>query len=555
MRRQHYLLTLIILIIGCEKVDTSTEKQIDIIDEVLENEDIDISYIIENPIIYESVNFTLSIKNNELGISKIEAQIADEIVAQVEDGKELQINLNPDNFPAGDTMLTLKITDANGNITQHNYPISFHRVLLELHLKEDFFLPPQFVDFYFFASAIDGTLLASRKIDPISQNFKLTTPIDISLETPYSLTYVAIARDINNTYTSTNLFTIKDLTRNNLPLFSPKGILFYGAASRSEYSTNGFPDDDVINIGTVLPSYGYDVGYYSNTKAFIVDDIEMNFVDRDITNYYVPYHNLSQNDYAYIWLNKQDLSSDFVLDFDNLIRDGIESRIFDASYNDGKGDGRFGYLTILGYNNSQDFQDGIFHYLWQRNHVIDASFPTVNTIPYFLNTTFEKYSHVYQWEDYYTNRIGVPLESYNIPTWSFEYIQNGKEIDIIKNGDGHTSGKIFLNNLNDEAIINGKRTIYNWSYLFDSQNTEKIILPELPDDLKNSEFGSLHSSNSLLIERVLLNSYDGILSYPDFLDKIIKTNENILKVTPKVEAKFINRRGNQWVIESDKFFY
>jgi len=176
-------------------------------------------------------------------------------------------------------------------------------------------------------------------------------------------------------------------------------------------------------------------------------------------------------------------------------------------------------------------------------------------VSYFFNNTFEKYSHIFQWEDYYTKRVGAPLNSYDIPTWSFDYVHNGKEIDLTKNGDGHTVGRVFLSNFNDEDIVDGKRTLYNWSFLFDSQNTDKIILPELPEDIKTSEFGNIHDSNNLLIERVLLHGYEGIPDYSDYLDKVIKTNENILNITPNVQAKFINRRGNQWVIESDNFFY
>ncbi|WP_422081131.1 hypothetical protein [Ulvibacterium sp.] len=544
--------TVFLLTIGCEKSEPTAEKQKDIMHEVLDNEDINVSSIIENPIIYESVNFMVTINNNDLGVSKIEVFIGDEIVDTEEGSKEFEINLDPEDFPAGDTVLTLKITDSNNNITQHEYPVSIHRTLLELDLPEGFFLPSR-SEFFFFASSIDGKLLATKKVNPESQNFKLTTSMEISSDTPYMLTYAA--KIVSDSFNQTDLFTIKDLTRNNLRILIPKIPTRYGNTVRNEYNANGFSESDLFNFGTILPSYGYGVEYYSNSNAFVIDEIEMSNSNRDITDYYVPIHNLSQNDFAYIWLKKEDLSSDFTLDANDLIREGIELRTLDGSYNDGAGDDRYGYLTILGYKNEQDFTDGIFHYIWQHNHTISKDFPDSNSIRYFFNNTFEKYSHVFHWEDYYTKRVGAPLNDvYDIPTWSFDYVHSGKEIDLVKNGNGHITGTVFLNNLNDVDIVDGDRTLYNWRIIFDSQSTSKIVLPELPEEIKAWEFGKLHDSNKLLVERVLLHSYEGIPNYSDYLDKVIKTNENILHITPNLQAKFINRRGNQWVIEDDSFF-
>lgn len=520
-------------------------------DPILENEDVNITSIIDNPIIYEPINLTIEINNNELGVSKIEILFNDDVVATKEGSKKLEINFNPDEYPVGGAVITVKVTDSNGHLTDHEYPISIHRLLLEISLLEDFF-DDNVTAFYFFASALDGSLLASKSIDPESQDFILTTPVEIGPDTPYMLTY--LERSTANSFNQTDLFTIKDLTRNNLQVLSPKIKDIRISGSRNEYSTNGFSDSDVINIGTTIASHGYRTGYSSSNKTFILTEFGYSNINRNVTDYYVPVQALPLKDYAYIWLKKEDLSPEFILDFHELSREGIEERILDVSYSDGEGNNRYGYFTILGYRTIQDFEEGFYHNIWQRNITVDDTYPDYNSEYYFFNTSFEKYRHVLQWEDFYTKKEGAPLNTYDIPTWSFEYVHEGKEIGLTKDGDGHTIGRIVLNNMNDENVVDGNRTRYNWNIIFDSQSTDEIILPEFPEEIQSWEFVKLHNSNSLLVERVLLYDAENIASYSEYLNKVIKTDEDIVNITPNLVARFKSRRGNHWLIESDKFY-
>lgn len=538
----------VLMIMACSKEIDKPDN----LPDVIKSEDVMVSSIIDNPIIFEALNFKIKINNNETKISKIEAYVGEVEVAKVEGSTELEVNLNPEILPAGDTSLKVKITDINKTISQLDYPISIHRKLMEIDLPAGF-LTNQYSEFIFFASAMDGTLLASKKVAATPISFQLTTPSDISVNTPYTLTYVT--RYVDDYFNQTNIFTISEITSETFPKYTPQSPPRDLNARRSEYNTSGFSENDVINIGTIFPSFGYSFGYDSPSQKLLFTELEKVNSGRIVAEYYLPVRNWSQDDYAYTWLTSEDLSSDFVFDINSLSRDGIEKRTLDASYNDGLGDGRYGYLSILGYTNEQDFNDGVFHYVWQNNHGIDAIFPSINTISYFFNSTFEKYSHTFQWEDYYTKRIGEPLNAYDIPIWSFDYVQNGRIFDIYKNGEGHNLGRMIMSNLNDQEEVDGKRTLYNWQILFDSKNTNNLILPELPEEMKDWEFGKIYGSKDILIERMVLYNLEGIPNYSEYLNSIIKNNESTLKITPKVEAKFKNRRGNAWVIESDHFIY
>ncbi len=520
-------------------------------DPILENEDVNITSIIDNPIIYEPINLTIEINNNELGVSKIEILFNDDVVATKEGSKELEINFNPDEYPVGDAVITIKVTDSNGHLTEHEYPISIHRLLLEISLPEDFF--EEYVsEFYFFASALDGTLLASRKVNPETQVFKLTTPIEINSDTPYMLTY--LERSTANAFNLTDLFTIKDLTRTNLPVLAPNIPDRVVNGITTQYRTTGFTDENSFNVGTTFPSFGYRAGFSHTNKTLNMTVSEFNKSNRNVSNYYVPFQNPLQNDYAYVWLNENDLSTDFILDIGDLLREGIEERYLDVSYSDGVGNDRYGHLTIQGFISDQDLEAGFYHNILQKYIGVDDIYPDYNSEAYLFNATFEKYRHVLQWEDFYTKKDGAPLNTYDIPTWSFEYVHEGKEIGLTKDGDGHIIGRIVLNNMNDENVVDGNRTRYNWNIIFDSQSTDEVILPEFPEEIQSWEFVKLHNSNSLLVERVLLYDAENITSYSEYLNKVIKTDEDFVNISPNMEAKFKSRRGNHWIIESDKFF-
>ena len=102
---------------------------------------------------------------------------------------------------------------------------------------------------------------------------------------------------------------------------------------------------------------------------------------------------------------------------------------------------------------------------------------------------------------------------------------------------GHSVGKVSIDTDAPE-IINGLNVSYRWNLVFDSQEMDQVILPEIPEEIQSWGFYPLYENNNLKVQQVELRGYEGIIDYDAYLSSIIRESKFPYTVSPKMESKF-----------------
>lgn len=547
------MIKIFLFFLVCILCFTSCEE--DSIENQILPDNIETDVFLNNPVIFDSKEVNIVMEKEDVKIDSLVVYLDEQILINQQNTHNVRFTFNPENYPTGEALIKVEVYQ-NGEISvSKQYPITIHRKLVEVEL-EDYFFQPNYQDYFVFASSADGSLLAAKKVESSPSSFILTTDIDIDKETPYSLT--TASRFVSTATEIVHFNSVNDLTRSSFERFTPHSEKRRDIGQQVELSTSGF-DENLIIRGTNSP--GYSTGYdYLDFSFFLAEYNSLNS-NLDYEDFYIRAQDKDNNEHTYMWVDKDALTSDFVINADNLTDEHLITGSIDVSYTDEYENGHNRFIEIKGYLDEDDFQSNNYHSIWLSG-VTTQQAPDMfirTDEPYVLNTAFHKYSHFLELEDYITNRIGRPLEEYQIPDWKIDFNIVDKQINFIATGSGHNVGRILVSsgNITDELpIIEGKKVLYLWNLNFDSINNDSLTLPELPNEIKGWSFGKFLDTSEPQVKWVRLERYEGINDYTDYLNSIIKNNNEPLNVSPVFEAKFkSNDDFNSFNSEPTRFFY
>jgi len=545
MKKQFLVLLILFSLVGCEK---------DINENPIIAENINIDIFSDDLIMYEPKDVNIAI-DNSAEIESVVVYLNDEIIFNQDNKTNVKFTFNPEIYPTGKADVKIEVTEKGGNMTSKEYSIIIHRKLLDVELN-DYFFPLEFQDYYLFASASDGALLAVKAIESTPASFTLTTETNIEKDTPYMLTVASRFENVRQE--SAGLFSVDGLTRSTFKKFTPKSPRRRDIEKQWVFETSGFSPDLRIS-GSINPKYSS--GFDDIDYTFYLSEYRF-FNDLTSTeDFYIRAYDRINNESRHMWLKKDSLNTIDVLNADNLTNQNQVEGEVDVTYTDGFENGHTRNLRIKGYESEADFHSNDYHSIWSSGHSTSQS-PNMFIQPtekYTLDTSFFRYSHFLHLEDYITIRTGIPLEKYDIPDWNLDFDILDKQITVTTSGVGHSTGKILIsagNNVDDLPIIEGKMLLYFWNLNFDSANTSSIRLPELPEELKDWSFGKFYESSTAKIKWARLERYEGINDYENYLNQIIQENKVPLKVSPLFEAKYkSNDEFDFFTYDPDTFFY
>lgn len=188
-------------------------------------------------------------------------------------------------------------------------------------------------------------------------------------------------------------------------------------------------------------------------------------------------------------------------------------------------------MNLYGYWTANDYTINNFHLLYNVSQTVTPG----DELSYTLNTNFHDYRYWLTYDNYYAAGTGVPKSSYTIlnNTVDFTYADNQIEFDIT--GTDHIIGRIRLFDLDVVAPI------YVWDITFNSQTTQTIALPQLPDEMERSNLLDLYKNNLMEVSSTELVTYRGVSDYAAYIQKVIKDHKDPLQVTDGQELIY---KGN-----------
>ena len=461
---------------------------------------------------------------NILKIQSVEILFGEESLAILENPDVLSYQLSPDDLPVGPNYLIIKATDEAFNESKMEIPVIIHRKLITINLPLNF-LQPFFEELYVFASSMDGKTLDVEEVFDGTQQIVLSTDMDIDFDTEFMLTFGSYS--INDHGTSSAFSTLQNLkpSFDEMNLRTIPKLVYEGFTEIPCPLSNGTNGISISARGFGYSGSGtsmekFNLGKYRNISNSVKTD--------------VIYISLFEawSDFAYTLLDYE-LPADLILDEGVFTTEGINKKSYTPILHDG-GTIQSSKISLFGYFNQDDFQNNVFHTLVSSGY----GWAPPEGIPYYTNSIFEKYRYEISINDYFTARTGYPLESFTSKDWSIDFSQSNKEINLIKNGTGHHVGKVSMHSEWPIPMVDGKEAAYQWVLVFDSEKMDKVIIPELPEELKSWGFYQLYDEKEMTAYQVEIKGYEGITSYSDYYEKILKNNKLPYTVSPVIESKF-----------------
>jgi len=444
------------------------------------------------------------------------------------DVESFSIDFDPEEFPTGKGKIEIVAQDTFGNESVFEVSIDIYRKLLTLNVPQSYLSLSEFTQFFIFASSIDGAVLDTQEVGYNTQQIVLRTTVDVQDETPFS---ISLATRFNGSFgDASELTTISDLKRGvnkelNLvlqPWFVNENV------TNVECPLTGFDPNQRMFIDA--GGFGYEGSFYEDSNLFNMEELVNRSTDVNSDRLYVTMMDLDLNEFSAVILDKG-LTSDYVFSPDVFSTEGIE-RKYMKLLNTGEQLNN-AFIFLKGYFSNADFENNVFHRI-SGFHGVNQH---VQSLPYFFDNRFENYICVTKFDNYYTQRVGIPEESLTKLNWDVDYSFQNNQISINKTGSGHQVGKIFIDS-NSPVVINGYNVSYRWSIVFDSVTTDTVILPQIPDEIKSWGFYQLYESNELRLVQVELKRYEGLTSFQDYFDQVIKNNKLSYLVSPVIEAVF-----------------
>src|SRR5690606_35192720 len=94
---------------------------------------------------------------------------------------------------------------------------------------------------------------------------------------------------------------------------------------------------------------------------------------------------------------------------------------------------------------------------------------------------------------------------------------------------------------------------YDWYITFKSTDNNEIIIPELPESISGG-VANAHNSGNIKVESVELISYESIITYDDYIQKVVKNQTPILDASDWYQLVYRSRTGNFNIPNKDFIF-
>lgn len=512
-------------------------------------------------VLSDELRFTVSTEDAS-GVAKVEVFISEEKVA--EDTRvpfEFVIDLS--SYASKKLQLkkdyTLKVvaTDTAGNETTKEFVINIPQKLITLNFPMDE-MNAERNKLFVFASQMDGTLLAIAEVPANENSITLYSEIEVADDLEYMLTIAeknnAIFGETNELTTIQNInrATLKEINLKSRPRFSSD---FFARNIPNEIDIEGFWDENTtelsfitgsgqdfvanaicncpFNFGNPPPETELKINLYLNTgNAQQTDKL------------YLQFGNAGQNISESLLLDRDALQNNFVLTRDMFSSEAmtLEEFLFtnlntEESQNPG--------LTIYAYDSEEDFSNNNYYTLDPFN----VPNPTEAVFGYWLNNSFERYITTITYSKYEIKHVGKPFEQYEGRDWTLSHTFENNSFNLTKNTNNEDFvGSILLsdNFYRDTGgagmMLNGRDGTYRWSIKFNSQNTMLVTLPQIPQEIENWIFNSKYeqepigTTNDTGQRDITLITYEGLTTYEEYLQQIIKDNTNWYLVSPSRES-------------------
>ncbi len=491
---------------------------------------ISLESITENQIVDEPITLAPEINDDYTEVVSAEILIGEDSQIVFDGTNAYEWVLDPNEFSTGAISIYIKALDSLGNETVAEFPIEILRRLITINIPTGFY-NPESARLFVFASGMDGQLLDVERIYDNTEVVRLHTTNETGGDFEYMLTFGEYIS--GSTGNATEFTTVQNISPGIMPVINLKTYQKFLDQSYSYLiPTENFDFNDELNI--VAEGYDY-YGYFNQVESGSTSDISI--VQRQTVDgmlqsnsFYLALYNNTLNTYSYAVLDSN-IASDLVINADMFTTQGVELRFYEPIMNGQAFESST--IDIRGYLNQDDFNNNI-------NHLIDnhgyGYIPT-NGIPYFISDAFTNYKYSVRINDYFTERTGQPEASFTPVDWTIDYTFTNNQFEISSTGLGHTIGKIFIDSETPD-IINGVNVSYRWNLIFDSQNMNQIVLPQIPEELQSWGFYPIYENNNLKVQQVEIRSYEGISDYSGFLNGVIKDNKFPYTISPKMESKF-----------------
>ncbi|MEY8780251.1 Ig-like domain-containing protein [Allomuricauda sp. XS_ASV26] len=437
---------------------------------------------------------------------------------------QVDFEFNPEVYATGEHILKIIASDALGNESIVEFPIQIQRRLIVINVPQEK-LDNGMKMGIVFVSKMDGSLIDWKEFSHNSQQIILRSTEEFDFEMEFMLTfYLEENPSSNAAYISTH----QNLTRNNpkvLNLSTPK---YLSSGQDSSYQipiTNFLSSDAVIGSGGNSPwsNTKFDTRSSSYFAALYFYEGYLSLGTADLSNptrfneYYLYMNN--SGIYRYLVLDNP-IDPGYILDKDAFSTTNLERRYFTVANSSQTYPPS--YLEIFGATTLED--DGLnnYHQIYNAN---ENDFISNPGLFYDLNTSFASYKHVLAWDNYYTLRRGTPLDNYVIPSWNLEYLVNGNTVSLTADQSEPILGRIICADSDFQT-----HPTYNWSITFDSRKITDVVIPQLPEFIAQT-VSEAQNNNSIIVKGAALYSYQSILDYNDYVDKVIKNDKDILDVT------------------------
>ncbi|WP_456865204.1 Ig-like domain-containing protein [Galbibacter sp. BG1] len=489
----------------------------------------------EEDIVIENTVIKPALKDLYSEIDSVQIKLNDSILLNSV-ASEISFELNPDDYSTGEKQIRITAKDKLGNTSVSTTNFKIHRKLITINIPEEA-LSSTFSRFYIFSSNYEGKILDIKEVLNNTRSITLTTEKNINKEESFMLTFAALSSGyIDSSY----LTTFQDLTINNpseVNIKTPKREI---QEARKRIQSTGVNFESTLGSVINVNAYGSDYnGQYSNNTNEMWIELYENTQQPVSSKIYFSYRNHNNYNYKYLLLDRDSITDDFKLDYNQFKTEGIERRTINAAVSNTSGEQNSMTLVINGYLDENDIINNKFNMLWN----FGGNFDNYNGFNYDFNSNFYKYRYDLSIGNYFTKSVGEPKEFYNIPAWTLDYTFTNNQININKTGAGHAVGNIYIENNNQS------QEVYKWKIIFNSQKNEKIILPELPNELNTWNINDDFQNQNLNIQQVDIRKYHSIENYDEYLNKSLKENLNNSQTSDLIEGIFSNQHKAFYDVE------
>jgi hypothetical protein len=500
------------------------------------------------------------------GIAKVEAFINNEKVGE-DTTAPYQITIDVSGYASKgvtskltDYVLRIDATDTSGNTSSTDQLINIvnETPLITINFPGQN-INPELIEFYIFASTMDGELLSIAKVEPTDTSITLSTTAEISDEEEYMLTF---AEKFAAFYGETNeLATIQNIKRSSLQEINLKTnprfpSNFFDRAFPEEFPIEGFWDENTTDF-IALEANGFDYSSGGNACSCSPTTPENSIIISRYNDYgnlyvnqnvYLQVKNTDQLITSYALLNKDVLVDNFSITPDLFSDEGITLENLEYPNID-LALSNHPILSIYLYENESDYSNNIFHI----NNPLANTEASGAKINYWLNNNFYAYRTELQYLKYRIEHTGKPNQSYNGRDWSVSHtFENGTFMVDKNTANEDFVGRIALSDFfsrrsgGQATVLNGRDGTYRWNIVFDSQNNSAIKLPVIPVELEEWVFNDTYNNQSFASSedydqrQVELIRYENMDSFEEYLQKIIKDNEKWYLISPVKECVYDN---------------